>query len=405
MNGNFYDEPIRLNPDGRFEGGHPSALLPAYATGALERPTLERVRTHLSACARCQRELAEWQAISVAVRETTARVGLPRQAALNGALAAIAQREESHERFEWFERIKGMLNSNTKRAPRSMVAVAAAAALAVAVVFTPVGSYAEGILTIFTPKQVAAVPVSQQELQSLPKLNDYGTFTMPSRSNGKQATSAAEASSLAGYSVLVPSSLPKNVPTPARYEFAPGQNASFTFSAQKAEATAAKQGKQIPAMPTNLNGSTLVVTTKPAVITTYTNGSFNSKSVKNMDEKTLESQNSQILIIGQMPAPVVTSTGASASEIEQYLLAQPGISPDLAQAIRAIGDPTTTLPIPVPVDRAASHSVQVQGVTGLAVADQTGLGGGIIWEKNGYVYGVAGTYSESDLLNVANSLH
>jgi len=405
MNGNFYDEPIRLNPDSRFAGGHPNALLPAYLTGALERPTLERVRAHLSTCALCQRELAEWQTVGLAVREATARVGLPRPTVLNGALATIAQRQESHKRFEWFERITGMLHSNTSRAPRLMVAAAAAAVLAAAVVFTPVGSYAEGILTIFTPKQVAAIPVSQQELQSLPKLNNYGTFTMPTHANGKQVTSAAEASSLAGYSVLVPSSLPKNVPTPARYEYAPGQSASFTFSAQKAEATAAKQGKQIPAMPSNLNGSTLVVTTKPAVMTTYTNGTFDPKSAKSVDEKTLASQNAQILIIGQMPAPVVTSTGASASEIEQYLLAQPGISPDLAQAIRAIGDPTTTLPIPVPVDRAASHSVQVQGVTGLAVADQTGLGGGIIWEKNGFVYGVAGTYSESDLLSVANSLH
>jgi hypothetical protein len=62
------------------------------------------------------------------------------------------------------------------------------------------------------------------------------------------------------------------------------------------------------------------------------------------------------------------------------------------------------MPIPVPVNRADSHTVTVQGVQGLAVADQTGLGGGIIWEKDGNIYGVGGTYTESELLQIANSL-
>jgi hypothetical protein len=119
---------------------------------------------------------------------------------------------------------------------------------------------------------------------------------------------------------------------------------------------------------------------------------------------TVESMGS-MLVIGQSTAPVVTSSGVSATDLETYLLAQPGISPDLANAIRAIGDPTSTLPIPIPISKATSHTVQVQGVSGVSVADSTGLGGGIIWVKNGIVYGVAGTFSENDLLAVANSLH
>jgi hypothetical protein len=95
----------------------------------------------------------------------------------------------------------------------------------------------------------------------------------------------------------------------------------------------------------------------------------------------------------------------SAAELEQYLLAQPGISPDLAAAIKAIGDPTSALPIPVPVNKASAHSISVQGVQGLAVADSTGLGGGLVWIKNGTIYGVAGTYTESQLIAFANSLH
>ena len=115
-------------------------------------------------------------------------------------------------------------------------------------------------------------------------------------------------------------------------------------------------------------------------------------------------QSNRHIAIGQTRAPTIQATGVSVPELENYLLAQPGISPELAQAIRALGDPTTTLPVPIPLDKAISHPVQVQGVPGLSIADSTGIGGGIVWEKNGMIYGVGGTFSEEVLLRVANSL-
>jgi hypothetical protein len=48
--------------------------------------------------------------------------------------------------------------------------------------------------------------------------------------------------------------------------------------------------------------------------------------------------------------------------------------------------------------------VQVQGTSGLAVGDNTGIGSGVIWEKDGVVYGVAGALPESQILAIANSL-
>jgi hypothetical protein len=108
--------------------------------------------------------------------------------------------------------------------------------------------------------------------------------------------------------------------------------------------------------------------------------------------------------VAEAAQPRITSTGATAKEIEDYLLEQPGVSPQLAAEIKAIGDPTTALPIPVPVERATAQAVQVQGVSGLAVGDNTGLGSGVIWEKDGVVYGVAGALPESQILAIANSL-
>jgi len=80
------------------------------------------------------------------------------------------------------------------------------------------------------------------------------------------------------------------------------------------------------------------------------------------------------------------------------------VSPALAAQIRAIGDPASTLPVPIPVGVAQAKNVSVHGTTGLFVGDSTGLGSGVIWVQNGLVYVVGGTLTESEVLAVANSL-
>ncbi len=399
---------------------HVHDLLPAYLNGTLDPPTADRLVAHLAGCAACQAELRAWQAIGAAVRTSVPATLQPSRRLLDRVFAEIdpevtraaasgglAPPSPVQERMTTMLQPERTLRRS--RLLRPLVGAAAAAALAAAVIFTPVGSYAQGFLTIFTPRQIVAVSVTQDELASLPDLNNYGTFTQPAHPQPQRVASAAAAAAVSGMTVLVPSTLPKGVPSTVTYEVMPGQSASFTFSAVKARATAARQGKTLPPMPANVDGSTLQVTTGAAVVAIYRDASdqtsmvTSAKETKSPDE--LASQMGPTLVVGQMAAPVVTSTGASAAEIEQYLLAQPGISPALADAIRAIGDPTSTLPIPVPIDRATSHPVVVQGVQGLAVADSTGLGGGIVWQKNGIIYGVAGSFSESDLLAVANSLH
>jgi hypothetical protein len=416
------------------DGNHVGELLPTYVNGTLDGAEVTAVRAHLAGCAACQAEFKSWQAIDRAARASLSPLLLPSDDVLERVLAnldpaprALHARstvpERANRTFAWNERMTTMSQpepkSRSNRLLRPIVAAAAAASLAAVVILTPVGSYAEGFLTIFTPKQFTAVTVTPGELQSLPDLNNYGTFTQNRGAKPQQVTSAAAASASTGMTVLVPGTLPSGIPSDVSYNITSGQSASFTFSAAKARAAA--QGKALPAMPANIDGSSVTVTTGPAVLATYRDRSKSNPA----DAAQIKAASSSapgvvrpadpvgnavetmgpFLVIGQTTAPVVASNGASAADLEQYLLAQPGISPDLANAIRAIGDPSSTLPIPIPIDKATSHPVQVQGVNGLAVADSTGLGGGIIWQKNGIVYGVAGSLPESDLIAVANSLH
>jgi hypothetical protein len=273
---------------------------------------------------------------------------------------------------------------------RTGIAAAAAAAMLIsaALAWTPAGSLAQDLITIFQPSQPVAVTVTPGDLQALNRLTSYGTFSMPAASAPHDVSGPAEASSASGMTVLTPSSLPADVSAVVTYTVVPGQTASFTFSAAKAAAAAAAAGEALPPMPANIDGSTLQVTTGSAVVATY--GSH-AQDVPN-------------LVIGQMPHPVVKATGVSVSQLEDYLLSLPGISPQLAAEVRAIGDPTSALPIPVPAGGVNSSQVTVQGAKGVAVGDSTGVGSGAVWQKDGIVYGVVGPISEDEVLSIANGL-
>jgi hypothetical protein len=110
------------------------------------------------------------------------------------------------------------------------------------------------------------------------------------------------------------------------------------------------------------------------------------------------------LIVGQAKAPTVSSDRITVDELRSYLLSQPGISPQLAAAIRAIGDPSSTLPVPVPAELAVSHPVTVQGVQGLFIGDNTGIASAVIWQKDGMMFEVIGSFTESEALAIANSM-
>ena len=110
------------------------------------------------------------------------------------------------------------------------------------------------------------------------------------------------------------------------------------------------------------------------------------------------------LLIAQSKAPVIRSDGASLDELRSFMLAQPGISPQLAAQVRAIGDPGQTLILPIPLDLASGKAITVRGVRGVFVGDSTGLGSAVVWVADGLVNVVAGSLGEKELLGVADSL-
>ena len=263
---------------------------------------------------------------------------------------------------------------------------AATAAVVVAVSLSLTG-VADTIFQIFEAKQFTAVSVTPGDLQSLGQLAAFGTVTWSTPPSPRQVASAFEASAATALAAPVVT-LPTGATGTATYAVLDHTTASFSFDAAKAAAAAAKVGRTPPPMPAGIDGSTLTFAGGPAIIVTYG-----------------AAQSTPALVVAISKAPTVGSDRASIAQIQGYLLAQPGISPELAAQIRNINDPASTLPVPIPVGQAATKRVTVHGVSnGLFIGDSTGLGSGVIWQQNGLVYLVGGTLTESETLAVANSL-
>lgn len=278
--------------------------------------------------------------------------------------------------------------------------LAAAASIALALTLLTVSGVAETILTIFEPKQVVAVPITSGDIVGTAGFARYGTLTWSVPPKPYDVPDLATAAKESGLVVLTPTQLPPGVSVAtAHYGVMPRTTATFTFSADLTRKSAASVGRTPPPMPANIDGSKLFITGGPAVVQLFDDGTAPATGTGTDLLSSLPK-----LIVAQGKGPTVQSDGVTVDQLQQYLLAQPGISPSLAAQIKAIKDPSSTLPIPIPVDMATSKNVTVQGVQGVFVGDSTGLGSAVIWSKDGMVFGVAGTLTESQILAVANSL-
>jgi hypothetical protein len=274
------------------------------------------------------------------------------------------------------------------------MATPAIAVLLAAVLLTGLGvsGVAQSLVRIFEPKQIVAVQVSPSDFAQTGALLDYGQVKwLPEPPKLQPLTDAAAAQAQSGLPVLTPASLPNGVSGPVSYGVVSHATGSLTFDAARLQTSAAKAGVHVSPMPSSIDGSTLVVNGGPALIEVW--GLSGTTGAANVPT----------LVIAQTRVPTVDSNGASTAQLEDYLLSQPGVPPELAAQVRAIKDPSTTLPIPIPKGLATTESVQVNGTSGLLI--KAVLGAGVVWVKNGVIYAVGGQLTPDQVLAIATSLH
>ncbi len=270
----------------------------------------------------------------------------------------------------------------------------------VAALVLPLANASADPLSVFQPKQVKAIsvtPADAKALQSFPPLEAFGTVVGTRVPGVDQFPSPADAAKNAGYALRLPASLPTAFGKAAFYTVTQRARTSFTFEQAKATAWAREHKVALHALPAGLDGATYTATLEPVTLVTY------GAAPRSHNEERGTRRGSFLAVV-QAPVPTVTSSGASLQTLADWFAAQPGVPPHLVAQIKAIGDPTQTLPIPVRFDKQTATKVDVDGVQGLAIGDETGIGSAIVWTKDGKLYAVGGTLSQSAALALANSL-
>jgi hypothetical protein len=345
-------------------------------------------QTHYGECPDCK---ARFERVAGEARATRALLALPPFESQPGpALVRLRARisaEEQRRPVRWHERLLG-----ASPAWRRVAAPAIAVALAVALL---AGFSATGVLPqlikVFEPHSFVPVSVSPSDLLSNATQLDFGAINWtPAPPKADAVSDAATARSLSGLPVLTPPALPPGVSGPVSYGVIGHTTGSLTLDAARLRASAASHGVTVKPMPSAFDHSTIYVNGGPALLEAWSAPGGGSGG------------GLPTLVIAQTRVPTVESTGASAQQLEDYLLSQPGVPPELAAQLRAIKDPSTTLPIPIPSGLATTRPVSINGVQGLLI--DAGIATGLVWEKGNVIYAVGGQLSPDQVIALASSL-
>ncbi len=177
--------------------------------------------------------------------------------------------------------------------------------------------------------------------------------------------------------VTLPASLPAGVRGPTAFLALRRSSVTVTFGAKAGAA---------------LSGSSLTVSVGPGILAEY--GGATGVSVPLGDVPALA--------VAALQRPTATSTGATTSQLESFLLSRPGFPQDLAGEIRLLGNLHDVLPVPVP-SGLTQTSTSISGAPAV-VLSLAGVATGVVWEHGDVVQTVGGLLDQQDLLGVARQL-
>jgi hypothetical protein len=353
------------------------------------RAVPDRDRRHLAGCGRCQAESSQ----------------IAGDAALAARLLA-APAKISDVDLEWIllqQRLSepgpaphpGIGTPWRARMPRRLASVSLGTGTAVAAAVAAVGVGAAAALNgIYAPTHVAPVPISQADLAAIENIAGlstsptsgglppsgsrqltFGELSWTTAGQARPVSSIAQASALTHLAYSAPASLPAGVGPASNIAIQPQVTATLHFNASAGPGVA---------------GSTLEITAGPAIVVQY--GSE------------VGSTGLTTLAVAVMARPAASSTGATASQLEAFVLSRPGLPRGLAQELRLLGNPGTTLPVPVPSGMSAQQ-LKIGGAAGVLVTAPSGVASGVIWEsRDGVVHGVGGLLDSQDVLSVARQI-
>jgi hypothetical protein len=378
----------------RFLNKHPDAgALLAYRDGELPSGEQERIGAHVADCDPCRARMdalvgqaGEVGGLMAALRPTTLDAPDARR-----ALATIKRKSEQRSEVTMLERIR-----TSKRAQRTVAAIAALVLVVGLFTLAPVRALAAQFLDLFRVERFVTVEVSPERVEQLNALMDENTSFGEVEGGGGEPVEVAsldEAAAVAGFTPRVP----QGYGDPAQIEVSPASTATFTPDVEAMRQVFVALDLDPMLLPDNIDGQEFVFNIPAGIALTYEYEYYDSEGFSVM----------------QAPSPTVEGPDdVDMQQLGNAMLQLLGMSPEEAERLSASIDWTTTMVLPIPTDVASVREVEVDGATGLAFElrgggadpDESG-GAALLWQNGGYVYMLGADQShDSHLLEIAATM-
>jgi len=363
----------------------------------------QKVQEHAANCKTCREDLRRLGQVSLWSMTTLSKLDPATVPEPNASLRRLQSRLETDEKSSGLARFgitKGVRSAFALQRYRlAAAALAVVLALSVALSYPPVRTAAEGFLTVFRVQRFEAVPVDVAKMPDLPAPKDVGEFTFVREPEIRRDVTLDEARNLVG-TLRTPSRLPSGLlPTPAVVVSGESE-AAFTVDLKKVKAYLSSIGAPNVNLPPELDGATIKANVPPQVGLIYSDKAL--ADLMTADEA-YSKMNARILFVAQGRGPVAEApANIDIEQLRNDILSIPGLPADFVASIRGVQDLTHTLL--VPVAGGSSTPVKVDGSDGLLVTSEEQGVIVVMWQKSDVLYAVGGNFSQSEILEVANSL-
>jgi hypothetical protein len=381
----------------------------AYQDQELEPADQQRVQLHLERCQRCQakaeRLLVESQQIQTKL--ALLEVGMPQ---VRVSQAAARSRFEAR-RTANIKEDETMSSKWYNRVPRPVWAVLLVVmVLAIGLTFAPVRAIANSFLGLFRVQQIQVVQVNPGNLpQQLGSSTQFESFLSQDiqyqhQGEAQDVASAAEASSLAGFTVR----LPQEIDGSPVLAVQPGGSANLTVNVEHVRALLAEIGRSDVQIPGQLEGAQISIQIPNGILAQYGECTFNAEKAREQgydpDNQSIPSLSKCTTLI-QMPSPTISAPpGLDVQKVGEAYLQVMGMSRAEAENFASTIDWTSTFVIPIPRYGTSYQQVPVDGVTGILILREADNQFMLMWVKDGIVYALTGPGDANTAFAIVGSI-
>ena len=369
----------------------------------------ERAVIHLKDCSECRERVDELSASSMSASQLLeslepGEADLPKSG--RQAYAMFENRFMMKENIPVFERL-------FKRKYRfAWVAVGVIAILAVGMLFPQVRAIGSSFLGLFRVEQFTIVQVDPDQIED--QLGSSSNFeyllaedvVVEEYGEAMEAADAAEASSLAGFQVRLPTA----APDVGELKVQPGAKVSMLVDLPKIQALLDEIGGADLQLPAMLDGAEVSMELPVAVGALFGVCEVTGEMMRtaNADPDGPVPDLSDCITLTQFPSPEISAPpGLDIASIGEIFLQLLGMTPEEAAQFSQSVDWTTTLVIPIPRYGTEYQEVFVDGVEGTLIMQSQRSEFPhylLVWIKDGIVYGLTGPGTAESALAIGNSL-